>query len=85
MQQRKFRNTEEKQQIVEEARKNLQSYFFDETTNEQLDQILNAFMIKQTGCISGSFPIDGTSKMFEYYLPTRRVQKQYIRIVNAST
>lgn len=83
--QRKFRNQEEKQiivhNLVNEVQENAHFHVLEENVKVQLDEIFGQYLVKNTGCLTGSIKLESINKVLEYSLPTRRVQKQYIRIV----
>jgi hypothetical protein len=78
---RKFRSAEEKAAIVREIRENMAKLMLDDDDPAVLgfNNVLDEYSKSETGSFSGTITVMQRSAVIEYSLPTRRIQKQWVR------
>lgn len=86
VQTRKHRNMEEKLAVVNEVMTNLQHLPIppDNPAIVQLMSVLDAYVVKKEGSLAGSINAEDFGCTIDYFLPTRRIEKQVVRIKKAT-
>lgn len=80
MQQRKHRNGEEKASIVDEVIRSVQQLPLAVVTLSALKKVLDSFIQSETGCFQGVIEAPEIHRRIEYFLPTRRILKPFVKI-----